>query len=415
MNAASGQASGPSGRWCSPSPKRSHASAIAATATTRVERQQEVRLRRADVHREARRHARKRRHREQPGEAHHDGRAGRRRDRTQNGGSRGEPVVAVRGEIDRQAEPADRPGGEPGDAGVAPRRHDQQREADRSESAEHLRGGRAHATDHDRGLRRVTHGGDVQVVDARLLRCTEMERPARRRARPAVEAPGDDRRVRGHTDREAPAGRDHHPRAPEGDVADLRDREAEQGRAVAGGVLRLDRQHVPAGRQGPARAREEPVPDERARSLLPAGEDHLPAAQEQDRVPRLAECVVDPEDVGVPVAVGRDDRELRVRHMDDGRLRVEPEVARQRDRAVRAAAASRPAGRRRPAPRCRRASTRPRRDPPSVSGRRSGRRAGSRPSARDCRRSRHRSARAVARGTRRSRQASPCRSARSPG
>ena len=65
-----------------------------------VERQQQVRLRRADVHRDARGHAGERRDREQPGHAQEDPRAAGRGDRADDRRGREQAVVPVRREVD---------------------------------------------------------------------------------------------------------------------------------------------------------------------------------------------------------------------------------------------------------------------------------------------------------------------------
>ena len=54
----------------------------------------------------------------------------------------------------------------------------------------------------------------------------------------------------------------------------------------------------------------------------------------KDRVRRLVDRVVECERVVVPVAVGRDDRVLRMLDGDLRRYRVEPDIARERDRPV---------------------------------------------------------------------------------
>ena len=74
---ASGHASGPSSRDARLLAEELPGERERRHGDDAVERQQQVRLGRADVHRDARRHARERRQREQPGQAQHDPRADR--------------------------------------------------------------------------------------------------------------------------------------------------------------------------------------------------------------------------------------------------------------------------------------------------------------------------------------------------
>ena len=92
-------------------------------------------------------------------------------------------MVPVRREVGDEPPAADRPGREAGDAQVAARRDEQQREPDRADGAE-ASGRRAlRSSDDHRGDRGVPGRGDVEVVDARLLRRAQM-RASRARATP---------------------------------------------------------------------------------------------------------------------------------------------------------------------------------------------------------------------------------------
>ena len=96
--------------------------------------------------RDARRHARERREREQPRHAQHERTRRRRRDHAEHGRSREQAVVPVRREVDDEPGAADRPRCEPADAQVAAVRRDQRREPERPDRAGDLRRTGAHAT-----------------------------------------------------------------------------------------------------------------------------------------------------------------------------------------------------------------------------------------------------------------------------
>ena len=169
-----------------------------------VQRQQEVRLRRPDMHRDPRGHTREHGRSEQPGHTKHDPGADSRLRQAEHGGTRQDAVVAVRREVDRQHPAADRPRDEPADTKLAPRCDEQQREAERAERPARLGHVRAHATT-TAVLAECGPAGDVQPVDARLLRRTEVERAAGLLAVCAVQSPLHRRIIGRDTKREARA------------------------------------------------------------------------------------------------------------------------------------------------------------------------------------------------------------------
>ena len=252
----------------------------------------------------------------------------------QHGGGGEQAVMPVRREVDGQPRAAERPRCEPRDAEIAARCHDEKRKPERADRAGGLRCARAHPTT------TVVRAAWVPANTYRLK--TPLDLGARRCSVPrgstpwrpcncqrtcgaSVETRSANLPTRGHDDA----------RAREDEVANLRDRERVRLGPVARGVLRRDGEHVAAGR-GALPSIDTTAPAQLARLLAGAREEHLIAAHEQDRVRRLVDRVVERECVVMPVAVGRDDRILRVPDGDLRRHRVEPDGARQRDRAMRA-------------------------------------------------------------------------------
>ena len=311
-----------------------------------VERQEQVRLRRPDVHRNAGGHAGEGRDRQEPRDAQRRPGADRRGEREQHGGGREQAVMSVRREVDGQPRAAERPRREPRDAEIAARCHDEQREPERADRAGGLRRSRAHPTT------TVVRAAWVPAKTYRLK--TPLDFGARRCSVPRGSTPWrpcNCQRTLGASvetrSANLPPGAHDDARPREDEVADLRDRERIRLGPVPGGVLRRDGEHVAAGR-GSLPSVDAAVPGQLAGLLAGAREEHLVAAHEQDRVCRLVDRVVERECVVVPVAVGRDDRVLRVLDGDLRRDRVEPDGARQRDRAMRAQKLRPPACRRRP-------------------------------------------------------------------
>ena len=176
------------------SPKSCQANRERRDGDDAVERQEQVRLCRADVHRDTRGHARERRDRKEPRHAQDDPGACDGEDDSEHRGRSEHAVVAVRSEVDRKAGAADRPGRKPGNPQVAPGRDEEQRDPERADRAGGLCEPGAHRDDHRAG-RSVPRRGDIEVVGARFARRAEVERPRPLGTRGAVQPPADRRRV----------------------------------------------------------------------------------------------------------------------------------------------------------------------------------------------------------------------------
>ena len=301
----------------------------------RVERDEQVRVGRANVHGDPGRDAGERGDGDEPGPAveercdrdgaehAHDGRAGVDLRMPVGGEIRGEPGA-----------PGDQ-GDEPGQPELSPRSEDDEREPD--------------GRDRPAGVCGGAHRFSTTTIARALCGPTETTsgyRPgflgARRTSRPGFVVPvlprkaPARRRVGEHADAETRAHLRLDHRARELDIAHAHAQRL-RGPDVPGNVLRGDRDHVRAWRDD--LAVDLPVPGDRPGRLLPAGEDEPLAVDEEHRMRPLRELVRDVDPVGVPVAVRRD-RERHLARAGCGeadharRRRVHLHLVRQVDRPV---------------------------------------------------------------------------------
>ena len=254
-NSASGFASGPSSRAALAVAEQLPRERDRGHGDDAVERKQQIRLRRADVHRDAGGRARERREREQPRDAHARVQPpADRRDQAEHRRSRKQAVMPVRREVDDETGAADRPGAEPSETEIATVRGDERREPDGAESARDLCDARAHAT--------TTEQTAVWLPTVRYRRYTPADCGARRCSVPRGRLPC--RPWRSHSTCGAsvetrsanrPPGRTTTRVRASVEVPNLSDREGHTGRLVAGAVLRREAEHVPARRKRLRRAR----------------------------------------------------------------------------------------------------------------------------------------------------------------
>ena len=298
----------------------------------RVERQQQVRVGRADVHGDARRGAGKGADGDQPRPPAEQRGEPDRAERTDDDRRPVDLRVPARREVEGEERAADEPRGEPAHPQVAARRDEEERQAG--------------AGDRPAGVGEVGPHLGLTITAARAAwspaRTTSVYRPgrpgARTTSRPGfavpsagAEAPAH-RRVRRDLDAEpgprlrldpVTGERD----VPEHDVDGLPGVGQVPGAILGGELKPVDArpEHLPVDAAVPL--------DRRALLLPPRVDDPLPV-HEQDPVRRLVRLVGDDDAVAAAVAVRR---ELARRHRDDRDLRrgrVDPHLVRQVDRPV---------------------------------------------------------------------------------
>ena len=267
---------------------------------------------------------------QEPGAGRSDGEPTHRRGSEQAG-------AAVGSEVEAEQARARRPGDEPGEPELAPRRDEQEREAEAAErTGEAGELGQRTGSRTNTAARAVCPLAETVKREAAFLeRGAEPQRARGREPAAAAERPAHPLRIRGDADRERRSGGDGDPVAAERDVANGDRDHRRPRRAVAG---RVERQQLePVGARPHRPSVHLPVPDDRLLGAREPGQRAPPPVDEERAAALLVQPVAHPQLVAPAVAVGRDDARCDPDVLDHRRCHVDPDRVRQRDRLVLAA------------------------------------------------------------------------------